>query len=204
MKVRKGLHNAALDRTRRHATPDDVAVTFGDFLKHDGPARPPTFDEDTINEYQDEMASSRRSIKKRTSQLPVMSKLLYRIDYYSSLPIVSVSVVAAIAVMLVVGVAIGFPRAWVTTFEVTVSSVTLLMVFTIQHTQGREQAATQRKLDELLRATPGAAEALMMLEEAPREFMLEVEDSQRVVRSDLVDEMDTNHSGDVSYKPKRE
>ena len=44
----------------------------------------------------------------------------------------------------------------------------------------------------------------MMLEEAPREFMLEVEDSQRVVRSDLVDEMDTNHSGDVSYRPKRE
>jgi low affinity Fe/Cu permease len=203
MRVRKGLHNAALDRTRRTAAPDDVAVNFGDFLAHDGPARPPAFDEDTIHEYQDEMATPRRSIKKRTSQLPVMSKLLYRIDFYSSLPIVSVSVVGAIAVMLVVGVAIGFPRAWVTTFEVTVSSVTLLMVFTIQHTQGREQAATQRKLDELLRATPGAAEALMMLEEAPREFMLEVEDSQRVVRSGLVDEMDTNDSGDVSYQPKK-
>jgi low affinity Fe/Cu permease len=73
-----------------------------------------------------------------------------------------------------------------------VSSVTLLMVFTIQHTQGREQAATQRKLDELLRATPGAAEALMMLEEAPREFMLEVEDKQRGVRADLVDDVEAH------------
>jgi low affinity Fe/Cu permease len=69
-----------------------------------------------------------------------------------------------------------------------------LMVFTIQHTQGREQAATQRKLDELLRATPGAAEALMMLEEAPREFMLEVEDKQRGVRADLVDDVDVREA----------
>jgi low affinity Fe/Cu permease len=62
------------------------------------------------------------------------------------------------------------------------------MVFTIQHTQSREQAATQRKLDELLRALPGAAESLMMLEEAPKEFILEVEEEQREVRSDSLDD----------------
>jgi hypothetical protein len=38
----------------------------------------------------------------------------------------------------------------------------------------------------LLRATPGAAESLMMLEEAPQEFMLEVEESQRDTRTDSV------------------
>jgi low affinity Fe/Cu permease len=76
-------------------------------------------------------------------------------------------------------------------FEVSASAITLAMVFAIQHTQGREQAATQRKLDELLRALPGAAESLMMLEEAPKEFMLNVEESQRDVRSDSVDG-DTN------------
>ena len=167
-------------------------------------SRNPVFDEVTLHEYEDETATPHRAIKKRTSQLPVLSKLLYRIDFYTSLPIVSVSVVAIFVAMLLVGVAIHFPTAWVVTFEVTVSTVTLLMVFTIQHTQGREQAATQRKLDELLRATPGAAEALMMLEEAPREFMLEVEDSQRIVRSDLTDEMDTNGSGDVSYRPRKD
>jgi low affinity Fe/Cu permease len=76
------------------------------------------------------------------------------------------------------------------------------MVFTIQHTQGREQVATQRKLDELLRATPGAAEALMMLEEAPREFMMQVEDFQRDVRADILDDTETDerstpaHDGD--------
>jgi low affinity Fe/Cu permease len=62
------------------------------------------------------------------------------------------------------------------------------MVFTIQHTQAREQAATQRKLDELIRALPGASEKLMMLEEAPREVMQEVEEDQRDVRSELTEE----------------
>jgi low affinity Fe/Cu permease len=57
------------------------------------------------------------------------------------------------------------------------------MVFAIQHTQGREQAATQRKLDELIRALPNANESLMMLEEASQEVMLKVEDEQRDIRS---------------------
>ena len=80
-----------------------------------------------------------------------------------------------------------FQRIRVAAFELSASSATLIMVFAIQHTQGREQAATQRKLDELIRAFPGANESLMMLEEAPREFMLDVEDEQRDVRSNSPD-----------------
>jgi low affinity Fe/Cu permease len=38
------------------------------------------------------------------------------------------------------------------------------MVFTIQHTQSREQAATQLKLDELIRALPGADDHLVHVE----------------------------------------
>ena len=60
-------------------------------------------------------------------------------------------------------------------FAVGTSAVTLMMVFVIQHTQGREQAATQRKLDELLRALPEAESGLMMLEEAPEEELRDVE-----------------------------
>ena len=60
---------------------------------------------------------------------------------------------------------------WETGFAVGTSVVTLMMVFVIQHTQGREQAATQRKLDELLRALPEAENGLMMLEEAAEEVL---------------------------------
>lgn len=94
----------------------------------------------------------------------------------------------ALFCVVAIGAALGFPARWVDCFEVSVSAITLAMVFVIQHTQGREQAATQRKLDELLRALPGAAESLMMLEEAPKEVMLDVELSQRDTRSESVDQ----------------
>ncbi|MCU1399673.1 MAG: hypothetical protein JWN62_2782 [Acidimicrobiales bacterium] len=51
------------------------------------------------------------------------------------------------------------------------SSVTLAMVFVIQHTQGRQTAAVQRKLDELLRASAGADHTLIAVEEAPDEHL---------------------------------
>jgi low affinity Fe/Cu permease len=128
----------------------------------------------------------RRRIRHRTAQLPVASRVLYRIEHYSSMAGVTVTIVALLVALIAVGAGLGFRTGWVVGFEVTTSSITLLMVFVIQHTQGREQAATQRKLDELLRATPGAAESLMMLEEAPQEFMLKVEEDQRDTRSDSV------------------
>jgi low affinity Fe/Cu permease len=132
---------------------------------------------------ENEPDSQRRRISHRTSQLPIWSRILYKIEHYTVLPAIAL-VATAVVTSLVVAIAIlDFPKNWVAAFELSVSSVTLIMVFAIQHTQGREQAATQRKLDELIRAAPGADESLMMLEEAPREFMLDVEDEQRGVRS---------------------
>jgi len=107
------------------------------------------------------------------------SRLLYRVDHYSSLPVVAVAAGAALVGAVAVGIALGFPTGWVVAFESGTSAVTLAMVFVIQHTQSREQAATQRKLDELLRALPGAESGLIMLEEASEATMNEVEEGQR-------------------------
>jgi low affinity Fe/Cu permease len=128
-----------------------------------------------------------RRIAQRTANLPLASRVLYRVEHYTSLSSVAISILVALVVLLTVGACLGFPSGWVAGFEVGASAITLVMVFAIQHTQGREQAATQRKLDELLRALPGAAEELMMLEEAPHEVILDVEEGQRDVRSESVD-----------------
>jgi len=80
---------------------------------------------------------------------------------------------------IVTGAILRFSSGWLTGFEVASATVTLMMVFVIQHTQGREQSATQRKLDELLRALPEAESGLMMLEEASDERMRDVELDQR-------------------------
>jgi low affinity Fe/Cu permease len=132
-------------------------------------------------------AAPKSRIEHRTSQLPLTSRILYRIEHYTVLPTVAL-VVAVAAISLVVVVAVlGFKSDAVAAFELSVSSLTLVMVFAIQHTQGREQAATQRKLDELIRAVPGANESLMMLEEAPRQVMANVEHQHRDVRSNSPD-----------------
>ncbi len=132
----------------------------------------------------DKAGRRRRRIVHRTAQLPVASRALYRIEHYSSLPAFALAITVAVVCLVAAIAVLGFPAHWVAVFEVAASGVTLVMVFAIQHTQGREQAATQRKLDELIRALPGADESLMMLEEASREVMLDVEEEHRNVRSD--------------------
>lgn len=129
----------------------------------------------------------RRRILHRTEQLPVLSRALYKIEHYGALPAVALAVSLAVIGIVVLLAALQFPTRWVAAFEVSTSAVTVVMVFAILHTQGREQAATQRKLDELIHASPEADESLMMLEEASREDMLEVEDEHRSVRSQSPD-----------------
>ena len=104
----------------------------------------------------DQRDPQQRPFARRTAQLPVASRFLYRIDHHSSRPSASLVVVGLLLCLLAVGVALGFPSGWVIGSEVGMSATTLVMVFAIQHTQAREQAASQRKLDELLRAIPGA------------------------------------------------
>jgi low affinity Fe/Cu permease len=77
-----------------------------------------------------------------------------------------VFVLTAAGAWLTVSIAAGFPARWETVFETVTSALTLAMVFVIQHTQARYQRATQRKLDEILLAMPGADNSLLTLEHA--------------------------------------
>jgi low affinity Fe/Cu permease len=89
----------------------------------------------------------------------------------------------------VVGVVAGFPAWWQTVLYSVAASVTFVMVFVIQHTQGRQIAATQRKLDELIRTTATADDALIAVEEAPDDELqaltdLNLEDRERATADD--------------------
>jgi len=129
--------------------------------------------------------SRRDRFEPRTRHLSRGSRLLHRIDHLSSLPATSLVVAAGLIAAILLGASAGFSTGWETGFGAGTSVVTLLMVFVIQHTQSREQAATQRKLDELLRALPDAEPALMMLEEAPEHELREVENVQRRFKDDV-------------------
>lgn len=71
----------------------------------------------------------------------------------------------------VLGIVERFPPWWETVLYSVTGSVTFVMVFVIQHTQQRQTAATQRKLDELLRSSSDADNSVIAVEEAPDEHL---------------------------------
>jgi low affinity Fe/Cu permease len=83
---------------------------------------------------------------------------------------------------------VGFPARWETVFQTLVAALTLAMVFIIQHTQSRQQAATQRKLDEILQALPAADNSLLTLEHASDDELRATGNLHRGIRQAALDE----------------
>jgi len=89
-------------------------------------------------------------------------------------PTTFVLALAVLLVWAVTGPLFGYSDTWQLLINTGTTIVTFLMVFLIQNTQNRDSTAVHLKLDELIRATRGAENALLDIEE------LEDEDLERM------------------------
>jgi low affinity Fe/Cu permease len=80
--------------------------------------------------------------------------------------------VALVLAWLLTGPLFGYSDTWQLVINTSTTIVTFLMVFLIQHTQNRDTEAMHVKLDELIRATKGAHNAILDLEELDEEELM--------------------------------
>lgn len=134
----------------------------------------------------DQSTGSAASAPGATSRPPRSSGALHRVGDVTSNAVAGLVAAIAAACWIVVGAIADFPDWWQVCLYSTTAIVTFVMVFVIQHTQSKQIAALQRKLDELIRSSQYADNSLISVEQVPVVELRELADAYRDHRDEAV------------------
>src|SRR3954467_14050217 len=102
-----------------------------------------------------------------------------RLAVWTGRPVAFLTACAAVVLWAASGPLFHFSDTWQLVINTSTTIITFLMVFLIQNTQNRDTEAMQIKLDELIRATQGAHNALLNLEHLDDEELDRIRDGYR-------------------------
>ncbi|MGO1003116.1 low affinity iron permease family protein [Lysobacter sp. CA196] len=122
--------------------------------------------------------------------------------------------IGVVLAWVVAGPLFGFSDTWQLVINTGTTIITFLMVFLIQNSQNRDAAAVQIKLDELIRATQAAEDALLDLEELDEDTLEKFRQRyERLARNARIgrprspdepsfpEDEDTDHEEDSAARP---
>ena len=116
-----------------------------------------------------------------------------------------ISAVIVVLLWAMTGPLFGYSNTWQLVINTGTTIVTFLMVFLIQHTQNRDTAALQLKLDELIRAVKGARNELLSAEEMEdgdiEQLKGEFAELAEQARQQHLDKTQSPLSGNISNSP---
>lgn len=104
------------------------------------------------------------------------TRIASRAAHLAGQPVTFVVAVGSILLWAMCGPFFRFSDTWQLVVNTSTTIITFLMVFLIQNSQNRDSKALQLKLDELIRATESANNALLDLEELDERELDKVRD----------------------------
>jgi len=115
------------------------------------------------------LRASQHASASQGQRLPLFARMANGVARVTGKPATFAACCLTIVIWGATGPLFHYSDTWQLIINTGTTIVTFLMVFLIQNTQNREGAALQAKLDELIRATQNAHNALVGMEGLPED-----------------------------------
>lgn len=112
------------------------------------------------------------------------SKVAGKVSEAIGSPWAFIAALGAIVVWLISGPVLGFSDTWQLIINTSTTIVTFLTVFLIQHTQNKNDRATQLKLDEIIHSIRNARNDFINLEELSEKELRKLREEYKKYRTE--------------------